>query len=129
LKSGVSTVTVSGLHRAATIDTNFKSLGLSQFALFRYTWNKAVTKRVLACIIRLSKSRNSQVNWKKLQTNPHPTQTWFGSQAFNPRKLIREKILLKIHVIVLGSIEAVRSEKWGGEAANTEIANVRSGPG
>jgi hypothetical protein len=70
LKSGVSTVTVSGLHRAATIDTNFKSLGLSQFALLRYTWNKAVTKRVLACIIRLSKSRYSQVNWKNYRRTP-----------------------------------------------------------
>jgi hypothetical protein len=50
--------------------TNFKSLGLSQFALFRYTWNKAVTKRVLACIIRLSKSRYSQVNWKNYRRTP-----------------------------------------------------------
>jgi len=38
--------------------------------LFRYTWNKAVTKRVLACIIRLSKSRYSQVNWKNYRRTP-----------------------------------------------------------
>jgi hypothetical protein len=66
LKSGVSTVAT----RASTTVTNFKSLGLSQFALPRYTRNKAVTKRVLACFIRLSKSRYSQVNWKDDRRTP-----------------------------------------------------------